>query len=204
MGCTSSRLSINVSDCSVPSWYIEQPGPVRGAGCLFLTDSHALAGFHATRRPTSTVRVSGLGGKTMSLSVGEEPWWQTAFRETVEELFAPQGAISFSLYHALVRIMPTPHVRYDIDSAYVVLVFRLEDLNNFIKTCSSYIISPLYQSFPSTWQELILQRVGHVENIDNLEVTDLVLWPRKNIHREFRVTRDFLRDLEPTEFVNSI
>jgi hypothetical protein len=176
MGCASS----------IPTepWINSFHRPFLGAGCLFYKDRHVLVGLHASRR--GHVRICGFGGKRE----GEEPWWQTAFRETVEELLEPEN-ISFNLYHALASNM-VPHVLYDAEAQYVSLVFSMEDLKTFLAICAEYVKTPLYATFPRSAEDLVFHRIPKRD----AEISHIVFWPITNRHRLFRVTRDLMGDMK--------
>lgn len=186
MGCTSSVPS-NISNN--PPWISSFQGPFRGAGCLFHNGSHALIGIHAREKKHGHVRMCGFGGSRE----GEEPWWQTAFRETVEELLEPER-ISFNLYHALASNMSPQHILYDEETQYVCLVFSLEDMITFLHVCAPYITSPMYAIFPQSMEDLMFRR----QLFRNAEIIDIVLWPMRERHRLFRLTRDILKDFRAT------
>jgi hypothetical protein len=175
MGCTAST--------PVPEWPSFQR-PFQGAGCLFSKGDHALVGLHASKH--GHVRICGFGGKREA----EEPWWQTAFRETVEELLEPER-IPFNLYHAL-RSMPPPRLLYDAESEYVVLVYSTEDLETFLRICGEHVTTPLYTTFPKTAEDLVFHRKPQ----RSAEISDIVFWPTTNRHRMFRVTRDLMGDMK--------
>lgn len=181
MGCSTS-----IPQSQPQAWW-EQPitsTHVYGAGCMFINDTHTLAGIHTPRR-NHQVRVCGFGGKTE----GEEPWWQTAFRETVEEFFQPT-TIPYNLYHALKILEP---IRILKTEDYLTLVYTFKQLRTFLKICKRHITSPLYPLMPASAEELIFKRsVGSMEGV---EIMDIVLWPLKNPHRRFRISKEFMGDM---------
>jgi hypothetical protein len=182
MGCTASTSNIpNTS----PSWTSSFQRPFRGAGCLFHNETHALIGIHSRHQKHGHVRMCGFGVKREA----DEPWWQTAFRETVEELLEPER-ISFNLYHALASNMSPQRIIYDEETEYVALVFSLADVGTFLRICASYISSPLYRTFPRSLEDLMFGRLV----LEDAEIADVVLWPMRERHRLFRVTRDILKD----------
>jgi hypothetical protein len=156
---------------------------------MFINDTHTLAGIHTPRR-NHQVRVCGFGGKTE----GEESWWQTAFRETIEEFFHVT-TIPYNLYHALKTIEP---VRILCAEDYITLVYTFHQLKTFLKMCASHIkTTPLYARMPRTVEELVFGR--NVGNMEGVEIMDIVYWPLKNPYRRFRITREFIGDLRAVQ-----
>jgi hypothetical protein len=182
MGCSTSK--------SASRWWQQQPQHrIYGAGCMFINDTHTLAGIHTPRR-NHQVRVCGFGGKTE----GEESWWQTAFRETIEEFFHVT-TIPNKLYKALKSIEP---VRILYAEDYNTLVYTFRQLKTFLKMCASHIpTSPLYAQMPRSVEELVFGR--NVGNMEGVEIMDIVFWPLKNPHRRFRITREFIGDLKAVQ-----
>ena len=154
---------------------------------MFYSNKHMLVGLHASSR--RHVRICGFGGKRE----GEEPWWQTAFRETVEELLEPEH-ISFNLYHALASNIMPRRLLYDARSAYLVLVYTTEDLKRFLAICAEFVTTSLYRVFPRSAEDLVFHRIGR-----DAEISDIVFWPMTNRHRVFQVTRDLIHDMESIE-----
>lgn len=174
MGCTTSVPWIS----SYPIWNHS------GAGCMFVGTHHVLIGLHSTRK--SEVRISGLGGK----KEGNESWYATAIRETVEELFHV-STVPTSLIIALERIRPS-YVFFDSVSRYVCIVYTLRDLPQFIGICRRFLHSPLYSPFPLSVDDLLYKRTMNTE----AEIMQLVLWPHCVPNRRFRITNDLMEDLK--------
>ena len=174
MGCTSSQPWI----AAYPEWQ------VRSAGCMFVNAKQVLVGLH-TPRNRSEIRVCGLGGKRER----GESWYITAIRETVEELFHV-SAIPTSLYDSILCIRPT-QVIFQKEEAYVCIVYRLEDLPQFLRICRRFLHSPLYSSFPKSVSDLLVDR----ESVLEAEIMQLVLWPRSVSYRRFRISKDIMNDL---------
>ena len=158
MGCSASKQT---------EWIQQIPPetPIYGAGCMFINDTHTLAGIHTPRR-NHEVRICGFGGK----AEGQEPWWQTAFRETIEEFFHVTS-IPNTLLHALQSLQPIRILRAE-NPSYITLVYSFKQLSTFLKICASHITSPLYAKMPKTVEDLVFRRryVGNagtrVENGD--------------------------------------
>ena len=182
MGCTTS--------IPLSSTWADAPHFVIGAGCMFLNETHTLAGIHAPRR-NHEVRICGFGGKKK----GDEPWWQTAFRETIEELFHPTTipTIPNTLYDALKSLEPSRILTND-DPAYITLVYSFVQLKKFLAICASHIpASPLYTRMPLSAEEVVFRR--RVGSLEGVGITDVVFWPLGNSQRRFRVSKDFMTDM---------
>lgn len=152
---------------------------------MFVNDTHTLAGIHTPRR-NHQVRLCGFGGKT----IPEELWWQTAFRETVEELFH-QYVIPYNLYHALKWIKPCK-ILEDRDTQYITVVYTFEQLAAFLAICQKYLVeTAVYTVFPRTAEDLVFKR----QTLDSVEIMDIVFWPLHNPHRRFRISKDFAADI---------
>lgn len=186
MGCGASSQSP-----SFPHWTDTQY-TVLGAGCMFVNDTHTLAGIHTPRR-NREVRLCGFGGKTLP----QEPWWQTAFRETVEELFH-RYVIPYNLYHALKQITPYK-ILEDKETPYITLVYTFDQLNVFLAICQKHLLeTAVYTVFPRSAEDLVFKRhtLNHVPAEPNgVEIMDIVFWPIHNAHRRFRVSKDFAADM---------
>ncbi len=151
---------------------------------MFINDTHTLAGIHTPRR-NHEVRICGFGGK----AEGEEPWWQTAFRETVEEFYQP-ASIPYNLYHALKRLTPLRILQQE-EPRYITVVYTFQQLHAFLKICAGHITSPLYEQMPQTVEDLVFRR----RYVGNAEIMNIVYWPLQNPYRRFRITKDFLSDM---------
>lgn len=179
MGCSASKQI---------EWTRQANSPIYGAGCMFINDTHTLAGIHTPRR-NHEVRICGFGGK----AEGEEPWWQTAFRETIEEFFHVTS-IPNTLFRALQSLQPIRILRAE-DPVYITLVYSFAQLKTFLKLCANHITSPLYTNMPKTVEDLVFRRqfVGNAGAPP--EIMHIVFWPLQNPYRRFRITKDFLSDM---------
>lgn len=135
------------------------------AGCLFTNGHTVLAGYQPhKKRPF----VSGLGGGRE----GAEQYWETAFRETVEELFhvTPTPA----LVQALQR-ETGGGAEMLMKGGYVALVLDYEQLTVVLALCREHgVRSPLYETMPGSLAELLTaKRVPHRD----AEVSHLCLLP---------------------------
>jgi len=141
----------------------------KGAGCLFVEGSVALAGVQkqflvldGKRAPV----LSGLGGRREPSDID---WTHTAFRETVEELFDSKD-VPVTLINRLRLALPIRHVIEN--NGYVLLQYTFDDLVILLKACAS-LVSPLYKVQPRTVQDLIVKRY-----IGSSEIGSLALVPR--------------------------
>lgn len=189
MGCSTSKPA-SKQELQEPQWFQQIPPStsIYGAGCMFINDTHTLAGIHTPHR-NHQIRICGFGGK----AEGEEPWWQTAFRETVEEFFHVTS-IPCNLYHALKSLQPN-HILHSKDPNYITLVYTFTQLIAFLKICASHITSSLYAQMPRTVEDLILMRfVGNAETPP--EIMNIVYWSLLNTYKRFRITNDFMSDMK--------
>ncbi len=176
MGCAASSVD----------WRTHYPAWVhQSAGCMFLGPEHVVVGLQRTR--SSEVRISGLGGKREA----EESWYETAIRETVEELFHV-SEIPAALLDALAKLQPLD-VLFQTRAGYVCIVYNIQDLPVFLRICRRFLqSSPLYPTFPTSIASLLLDRRIAVD----AEVLQLLLWPYRVGQRQFRISRDLVKDLK--------
>jgi len=106
--------------------------------------------------------ISGIGGKP----IGHETPIETAFRETIEELFGIQP--SKELLEVLVNNFGfKPEVK---NTSYTMFIYTIEELLRFLCVVKSYSgSSPYYTNFPTSLDSLIFNRrtplgveVGHL------------------------------------------
>ena len=119
-----------------------------GAGCLFTNGKLTLAGL---QRKCGQMVISGIGGKR---NEGEGPH-ENAMRETIEELF-DIAEVSKELIDLLVREF-LPMKMYGT-ATYTFYVYSFEDLHKLLAIVSTKITSSLYDNFPSTISDLVLNR----------------------------------------------
>jgi hypothetical protein len=150
-----------------------------GAGCFFTNKQLVLAGYQQNKADPS---ISGIGGAKKPGELFQE----TAFRETLEELFHvetfPTGllqAIEFSL---------TPESIVQ-NGTYLMIVFNFKDLETLLRICKYYRLkSPIYQQFPVTLKDLVFNR----ETDPGAEISHLTLIPMaKGVH----VDKYFVQDI---------
>ena len=131
------------------------------AGCLFTDGKMAIAGIQR-RKGT----LSGLGGKREGI---DADWFDTAWRETAEELFGwdtlPSTLLVTLRLHLQVEAVTS-------NSGYVIVRCSFRILEQFLQFCSGYT-SLFYERMPSTLTELILERNTAAEG----EIGGLALLP---------------------------
>jgi hypothetical protein len=151
-----------------------------GAGCLFTDRKMAVA---ALQRRKGTL--SGLGGKR---ETADADWFDTAWRETAEELFGwdilPPTLLTTLRLHLPVEAVTS-------NSGYVIVRCSFRILEQFLAFCSGYT-SPFYERMPTTLTELLLERNTEAEG----EIGGLALLP---IHKTpYRLDPLFQVDLLET------
>jgi hypothetical protein len=127
------------------------------AGIVFKSETHVLMGYQPDKN-----MISGIGGKP----IGHETPIETAFRETIEELFGIQP--SKELLEVLVNNFGfKPEVK---NTSYTMFIYTIEELLRFLCVVKSYSgSSPYYTNFPTSLDSLIFNRrtplgveVGHL------------------------------------------
>jgi hypothetical protein len=157
-----------------PSYY--------GAGCVFTDGKHVLCGYQPQKKSPG---ISGIGGmKNMG-----ETYLETAFRETVEELFhvkeLPKGLLSE------LGMMLHPR-KMKLSKGYIQVFFSFHDLELLLKICKKKgVTSPLYSKVPKTLEELIQQR----QISESAELSHLCLLPVVKHEGDLLVNPCFLEDL---------
>ena len=137
-----------------------------GAGCVFTDGKHILAGYQPHKKHPG---ITGIGGHKEE----GETYLQTAYRETIEELFhVSNQQIPIGLIDTLVNTM-TPR-KIKLKKKYVLVIFSFTDLESFLKICKkSGLRSPLYPKIPKTLFETIQLRAYDL----NAEISVLCLLP---------------------------
>jgi hypothetical protein len=131
----------------------DQTPPINyyAAGCAFCDEKHILGGLqpHKKRKPG----ISGIGGMKAQ---GDASYLDTAFRETLEEIYHV-NSIPLSLLHTLKREMKPKNV---VNShGYVTLTFSFEDLEKFLKLAKKGgIRTTVYPKPPTTLTDLLRDR----------------------------------------------
>ncbi len=180
MGCQQSSAA----------WIHKYPAvQSSAAGCMFLNPTHILVGLHTPNMTSSQVKISGIGGKRENTEV----WYETAIRETVEELFHV-NEVPPSLITELLVIEPLS-VFFQNEPEYATIVYSLKQLPRFLEICKKWIQSPIYTTFPQTLTELLETR----QRKRDAEIMQFILWPRDITHKRYRLSCDVLQDLKSME-----
>lgn len=138
--------------------------PHMGAGCVFTDGKHILAGYQPHKKHPG---ITGIGGH----KEGEETYMETAYRETIEELFHV-STIPIGLIDKLIRKMTPKNIK--MKKGYVLVSFDFEDLHQFLRLCKkSGLRSPLYKTIPKTLLETIQLRGTDLK----AEISSLCLLP---------------------------
>jgi hypothetical protein len=188
MGCSQSSV------LPPPTWeQYESLYPTTkeyyGAGCMWVSQTHILAGIHSYQsRSHKPKKISGFGGKANK----GECWWQTAFRETIEEFFDVKKIPEALLLKLRSKLVPRT-VLEQITPSYLTLVYTWNDLRVFLKICQSYLKqSTLYAQFPRTPEDLVFGRCFATQKS---EISHIVFWPLHFTGSHFRFSSDLLDDL---------
>lgn len=122
-----------------------------GAGCVFTDGKHILCGYQPHKKRPG---ITGIGGH----KEGEESYLETAYRETIEELFhVTNTTIPVGLIATLIRTMRPNKIK--MKKGYVIVTFSFQDLEQFLKLCQKGgLRSPLYRKIPKTLLETIQNR----------------------------------------------
>lgn len=133
------------------------------AGCLFYCERYVLAGY----QPKKPACVGGIGGKQRP----GETVFQTAFRETIEELFHT-NEIPGGLMQTLEQTWK-PRVVLS-KNGYTALVYTFDDLKMFLLLCKKHRLrTPIYSDFPTDVTSLLLGRMFD----PTAEISHLMLMP---------------------------
>lgn len=185
MGCRQSSV---LSKWEVYETQFPVDKAYMGAGCMWVSRTHMLAGIHTYQsRSHKPKKISGFGGKAKS----NEVWWQTAFRETVEEIFDVKQVPNDLLIALKAKLIPM-NVLVQPSPSYLTLVFPMEDMNVFLKLCKRFLKqSSLYQSFPVSAEEVVFNR-GFASRS---EISHILFWPLHFTGSHFRISSDLQEDL---------
>jgi hypothetical protein len=138
--------------------------PHMGAGCVFTDGKHILAGYQPHKKHPG---ITGIGGQRE----GEETYIETAYRETIEELFHV-SSIPIGLIEKLTHKMTPKKIK--MKKGYVIVSFDFEDLQLFLTICKKAgLRSPLYKTMPKTLLETIQLRGTDLK----AEISTLCLLP---------------------------
>ena len=162
------------------------------AGCLFTDGKHILAGYQPHKKSPS---LSGFGGNREE---GETAFWETAIRETLEELFEPAEKIPMHICWKLYGSLKTKGVIRDKLNNYVILVYDFKDLEMILKFAERHRFSSLvYDKLPRTipellsWRKTLIPDFARKPEISHLGLLPLILHPA---NRNF-VSPEFIGDI---------
>jgi hypothetical protein len=148
----------------------------KGAGTIFTNNEIVLSGFNIKINA-----ISGIGGKPNNYELP----WETAIRETLEELFEINP--SDELIININMLIKPNKIKNNLN--YYLWVYTLNDLNtllHFLK--SKQTESKLYKKFPKNVSELILNRKTEITK----EIRELYLLP----FNPCKLSSDFIQDLQ--------
>jgi len=142
---------------------------IRASGCIFIDKNLVLAGYQPNK---DLAYISGIGGHRED----GEAFQQTAFRETLEELFNVNSFPKGLLEKIENTIVPQRIIKNEM-YAFIVLTFK--DLEEILRICKRYRLkTPVYKQFPLTLNQLIFNRLFDPD----AEITHFALIPMiKNI-----------------------
>ena len=148
-----------------------------GAGCLFTNGVHTLAGYQPRK---SEPTISGFGGKR---EPEETDPFQTALRETLEELFGIHKEVIAAIN------LPLKPKRIIQNGSYHVYVFSFADLELMLyRLQEAGVTSPYYLYLPNTVADLIFHR-----RVDSdAEIGSLCLLPAESRN----ISKEFLEDMK--------
>ena len=157
--------------------------PFTKAGTVFTNGRVVLGGYQGYGGDNY---ISGVGGKRE----GDETFWETAIRETIEELLHVRAVPKDVILQFYYTCVPQ---NIGKNEGYILLQHSFEDLEILLSLVKAAgIISPIYQNFPMTVMELVLnRRIGTMKP----ELTHLVLLPFVDHTGGPIVKRHFLGDL---------
>jgi hypothetical protein len=137
--------------------------PWEAAGCTFTDGTLILAGYQPKKKKPV---INGIGGRKQK----GETIHQTAFRETIEELFE-FPLFPLELLRELDTISPSAEVT---SNTYVELVFSFQDLEAMLQIIKGFQLqSPLYDKLPLTVSDLVFKR----KISPNAEISHLIILP---------------------------
>ncbi len=147
------------------------------AGLLFTNEKLFLSGYKAYKG-----HITGIGGKQHQ----GESLFQTAIRETIEELFGIKDISA-----GIVRIFEKSVQYYKIieNGGFTHFLCSFDELNVFLGFVRvSFDSSPYYDRVPHNLEELLLKR----KNAERAEITHLCLLP---FVFESRIARHLISDI---------
>ena len=148
------------------------------AGILFTNKHIALVGYNS-----KTCKIVGIGGKKK----GNELPYQTALRETIEELFELTISIDEIITTLSNKLVFDECISRNGYSTFIMSFKDLETVISIVSGCG--IPSRVYSRLPISIHELLLNRTQSL----HAEITSLVLIPCIN---NFEVSQCLLNDLK--------
>lgn len=183
MGLLSSKL-------------IQTPGPdpslaFSAAGILFTNQTHVLAGYQPHKCQPC---ITGIGGAKCQ----GETALQTAWRETIEELFDCTVVPSKFLEHCTKSLVP---YHWFQRGDYICFEYSFDHLKTFLKLAKRYHLSTsVYESYPTTLFELLMNRMYS----ETSEVQSLCLLPFiRETNGSLHIHHEFCLDLDQLAFHQS-
>lgn len=160
----------------------------KAAGVAFTNGKHILSGYHPQ---TKKRYISGIGG---SREKGET-YPQTAFREMLEEVFN-YNHIPPELISTLNSTM-IPRRVVNMNK-YIIMVYSFEDLENMLEIISRYKLkTKLYEKFPKTLHELVMDREVHT----SIEISHLSLLPVvKKVNKKGFIYDEFIDEITQVHY----
>ena len=176
------------NSATVPSTKPEFTRPVlpshfMGAGCIFHNKTHILAGYQPNKHNPV---ISGIGGKREQ----NETVYQTAFRETLEELLDYTENNAALLAELEKSLIPKNYIE---NNGYISLLYSFEDLVTLLNICFTFKIrSPYYTLFPLDLVSLTFNRTP----LPSAEISHLVILPLITIRNTINILDiDFINDI---------
>ena len=160
---TNPRMGLGSSK-PTPYKLLDDMLPFSAAGILFSNETHALAGYQPHKRIPC---ITGIGGSRH----GNETALQTAWRETIEELFDCENVPTKFLNLCETKLVP--HSWFCRDE-YICFQFSFNDLKKFLKLAKRFhLTTHIYEYYPTNLFELIMNR----KDSSTSEIESLCLLP---------------------------
>ena len=158
------------------------------AGVLFCNETHVLAGYQPHK---STQCITGIGG---SKHEGETAL-QTAWRETLEELFGWDDVPSELVRLCTISLLPK---RWFSRGEYICFQYTFDDLKKLLQLIKRYRIdTPLYQTIPTTLLTLVLNRnILHTSEVHSLCLLPFI----REVNGPLVIHEEFCMDMEQLSF----
>jgi hypothetical protein len=179
MGCSSSKVS------PYPTIHVtqEQFLSYKAAGIVFKNSTHILAGYQPNKKQPC---ISGFGG----MRKGSEMYAETAWRETLEEMFGLE-TIPDTVLQRIYSELPSKCIMHT--QGYIFIVYSFKDLEILLKLVRQLKLpQTIYATYPRTVNDLIFSRLNRPSN----EVGQLALLPLvPHVYKTSLVSKDFVQDI---------